>query len=82
MRELDLEPIGIFDAVGGGRFLGVSVRGVRDLLTEEFDGLVLATFDQPDIEIETLVRLGFAREKLLTLRPASNPPLTETRSTT
>lgn len=82
LRELDLEPIGIFDAVGGGRFLGVSVRGVRDLLTEEFDGLVLATFDRPDIEIETLVRLGFAREKLLTLRPASDPPRTETRSTT
>ena len=80
LRELDLEPIGIFDTVGGGRFLGVTVRAVHELLGEEFDGLVLATFDRPDIEIEMLVRLGLPREKLLTLRPASGPAATETRS--
>lgn len=80
LRELELEPIGIFDAVGGSRFLGVTVHAVQDLLTEEFDRLVLATFERPDGEIETLVRLGLPREKLVTLWPISEPPATQTRS--
>jgi DNA-binding MarR family transcriptional regulator len=80
LRELELEPIGIFDAVGGSRFLGVTVRGARDLLAEDFDGLVLATFEQPDAEIEALVRLGLPREKLVTLSPIPEPSVTQIRT--
>lgn len=68
LREAGVEPIGVFGPRASGRFLGFPVRDVRDLLGEEYDALVLATFERPEAVIRELVALGLPREKFLTLR--------------
>lgn len=71
LRELGLEPYGVFSRTPAGPFLGLPVRALGDLTDHEFDVLVLATFDRPDGEIATLVELGVPREKILPLRRAA-----------
>jgi DNA-binding MarR family transcriptional regulator len=74
LREFGLEPVGVFAREPGGRFLGFPVRAVTELGEEEFDGLVLATFDRPDEQIAELTRLGIPAEKILALRRPAAPP--------
>lgn len=70
LRELGLEPIGVFAREAGGHFLGFPVRAVTELVGEAFDGIILATFERPEPHLPELKRLP--REKILTLRrPAS-----------
>ena len=68
LKEFGLEPVGVVARVGGGSFLGFPVQDVDELLTTEFDAIIVATFDRPEPEIDRLVALGFAREKFVTLR--------------
>jgi len=68
LKEAGLEPVGIFDAVAGGPFLGMPVRAVEELDPEEFDALVLATFDRPEAHVSAFERRGIPRLKILTLR--------------
>jgi DNA-binding MarR family transcriptional regulator len=68
LREFGLEPVGIFSREGGGHFLGFPVQAMADLLNEEVDGVVLATFDRPEEQIAELRSLGIPEEKILTLR--------------
>lgn len=68
LKELGIEPVGAFDREANGQFLGLPVRAVRELLQEEFDGLVIATFDRPEGLAAELTALGLPREKLLPLR--------------
>lgn len=68
LRELGLEPIGVFAKEASGSFLGFPVRDLRELASEEFDGIVLATFDRPEPLLEEVIALGLPREKFLTLR--------------
>jgi DNA-binding MarR family transcriptional regulator len=68
LREFGLEPIGIFAREGGGAFLGFPVRAVRELTEEEFDGVILATFDRPEQPVAELTALGLPPAKLFTLR--------------
>jgi DNA-binding MarR family transcriptional regulator len=75
LRELGLEPLAVFGPEPGGRFLGFPVRPVAELTGEEFDAVVVATFERPETTLDALVALGIPREKCVTLRavtPASN----------
>lgn len=75
LREAGLEPIGVFAHAPNGPFLGMPVRSVSTLAVEDFDGLVLATFERPEAEIAALVSLGIPGHKILTLRqPAGTVP--------
>ena len=68
LKELNLEPIGIFAREGGGDFLGFTVRGLSEILNEQVDGIIIATFDQPERYLAELRDLGIPQHKLLTLR--------------
>ncbi|MGH7324205.1 MAG: winged helix-turn-helix transcriptional regulator [Candidatus Rokuibacteriota bacterium] len=74
LKEFGLEPVGVFARQAGGSFLGFSVRAVTDLAAEEFDALVLATFERPEQEVAELVALGLPQAKVLTLRRPHTSP--------
>lgn len=69
LKEFGLEPLGIFDRVGGQPFLGQTVRDYRELASEEIDRIILCTFDLPDAQVADLAALGLPRGKFLLLRP-------------
>lgn len=68
LKELGLEPIGVFAREAGGHFLGFPVRPATELVSDQFDSLVIATFERPEPHVAELRRLGLPREKLLPLR--------------
>lgn len=68
LKECGLEPVGVFANAGGDHFLGFPVRPVTELGGEEFDAVILATFERPEQQVAHLVRLGLPKEKILTLR--------------
>jgi DNA-binding MarR family transcriptional regulator len=75
LRELGLEPLAVFGPEPGTVFLGFPVRRVEELTAEEFDAVVVATFDRPEATIELLAGWGVPRGKCVTLRepvPAVN----------
>ncbi|OGK92668.1 MAG: hypothetical protein A2W08_18500 [Candidatus Rokubacteria bacterium RBG_16_73_20] len=69
LREAGLEPVGVFARKAEGVFLGLAVRDWRELVTEDVDWIVVATFDKPKLHVPGLVALGIPQEKLLTLHP-------------
>ncbi|MGH7356566.1 MAG: winged helix-turn-helix transcriptional regulator [Candidatus Rokuibacteriota bacterium] len=68
LREFALEPLGVFATQPDGQFLGFPIRPVAELAEEEFDAVVVATFDRPEQHVAELERLGIPRDKFLTLR--------------
>ena len=68
LKELGLEPIGVFSREANGHFLGFPVRAITELTGEEFDRLVLATFERPEQQVSELASLGIPAERVLTLR--------------
>jgi DNA-binding MarR family transcriptional regulator len=68
LKEFGLEPLGIFAPVPDGRFLGWPVRDFRELATETFDGVILATFDKPKLHVPALLALGIPAQKILTIQ--------------
>ena len=74
LKELGLEPVGVFAREAGGEFLGLPVRAVSHLPEEQVDGVVVATLDRPEPYLAELTQLGIPQEKLLTLRrPLAEP---------
>ncbi len=74
LRELGLEPVAVFGPEGGS-FLGFPVRPVAELTGEEFDAVVVATFDRPEPALEMLTARAVPRARCVTLRevtPATN----------
>lgn len=70
LREFGLEPVGVFADGGSATFLGAAARDRRELLDEDLDAIVIATFDKPHVHTPALVALGLPAEKLVTLRPS------------
>ncbi len=68
LRELGLEPVAVFGPDPGRSFLGWPVRATGELTGEEFDAVVVATFERPEATIEQLTGLGVPRGKCVTLR--------------
>jgi DNA-binding MarR family transcriptional regulator len=73
LKESGLEPIGVFASRPDGQFLGFTVRPVAELGEEEFDAVVVATFDRPEEPVAQLLRLGIPQSKFLTLRRLAGP---------
>jgi len=74
LKEFGLEPVGICASTPNGHFLGLPVRAVSGLSSEEFERIVIATFDRPEPYMAELTALGIPSEKILTLRrPAPLP---------
>lgn len=69
LREVGLDPIAIFDAKSGGRFLGMPVVGIATHHEVEFDTLIVGTLDKAKKTAHELIRHGVPAEKLLLLRP-------------
>lgn len=67
LRELGLEPVGVFADEPAGTFLGVAIRPVRELAQAPIDRVVLATFDKPKLRLPALLALGIPAEKIITL---------------
>lgn len=74
LKEFGLEPLGVFSVQPGGHFLGFPVRPLAELAEENFDGVVVATFDRPEEHVAELLRLGIPQAKFLTLRRLAAPP--------
>ena len=68
LKELGLEPVGVFSRDGAEAFLGFSVRRLAEIPGEEIDGVVVATFEPPEGHVAELLAIGVPPEKLLTLR--------------
>lgn len=68
LRELGLEPVGVFDREAGATFLGYTVRPLTDLSVEALDVVVLASFAPPEADVTALTALGVPRERIVTLR--------------
>ena len=69
LREIGLEPVAVFAPVPGGAFLGIPVRDVRDVVPDDIDMVVVATFDKPKLHVPALLALGIPERKLLMLQP-------------
>ena len=73
LRELGLEPAGVFAPESGGDFLGFPVRALAELAGEELDAVIVATFERPEPALAELARLGIARDRIVTLRQPAPP---------
>lgn len=73
LKELGLEPVGVFSTEAGGTFLGFPVQGAAELAHEDLDAVIVATFDPPGARVAELEGRGIPREKLLTLRRTTSP---------
>jgi DNA-binding MarR family transcriptional regulator len=73
LREFGLEPVGVYAREAGGDFLGLPVRALADLRSEEVDGVVVATFDRPEERVDELTALGIAADRVLTMRRLTTP---------
>ena len=68
LKELGLEPTGVFGPATDGRFLGFPVRALADLAADEFDAVIVASFERPERALLDLARRGVSAERVLTLR--------------
>jgi DNA-binding MarR family transcriptional regulator len=68
LKELGLEPLGVFAPTADGPFLGYPVRALEDLAAEEFDVVIVATFERPEPLVAELARLGLPPSRIVTLR--------------
>ena len=68
LKELGLEPVGVFADDAPAQFLGFPVRPVAELTGAPIDGVVIATFDRPEQQLRELTELGIPRESIVTLR--------------
>lgn len=68
LKELGLEPLAVFDGAGGGQFLGLPVRPLRELGGADFDAVIVASFERPEPFLADLGALGVSARSVLTLR--------------
>ena len=68
LKELGLEPTGVFANQAKGQFLGLPVRALADLGGEEFDVVIVATFERPEQPVLEILGRGVPPERVLTLR--------------
>ena len=68
LKELGLEPLGVFGPSTDSHFLGFRVRALAELGAEEFDVVIVATFERPEQPLQELGRRGVSGERILTLR--------------
>lgn len=68
LKEHGLEPAAIFDGTGTVEFLGMRVHDISTHGDIQFDLMIVATLDNPQNEIDALMKRGLARDQLVTVR--------------
>jgi DNA-binding MarR family transcriptional regulator len=68
LKELGLEPLGVFTKTGGGSFLGFPVRPAAAIADEKPEALILASLDWPEPLLEEVTELGLPSLQVLMLR--------------
>jgi len=76
LKELGLEPVGVFGPAADGHFLGFPVRALAELDAEDLDVVIVATFERAEQPLRELASRGVSGERILTLRS----PLPSSRS--
>jgi DNA-binding MarR family transcriptional regulator len=79
LKELGLEPMGVFAPRADGQFLGFPVRALGELEGDLVDVVVIATLDGPEEPLAELLRHGMPRERIVTLREPGATALGESR---
>jgi DNA-binding MarR family transcriptional regulator len=70
LKEIGLDLNAVFDAAKGEWFLGLPVRGLDELVAEDFDRIVVTFFDSQEAteaRVRELVGAGVSREQIVTL---------------
>ncbi len=70
LKEVGLDPSGMYDNGKDGQFLGLPIRGLEELAPKDFDRIVITSFtNQEDTEsrVQELLRLGISRDQIVTL---------------
>jgi DNA-binding MarR family transcriptional regulator len=73
LKESGLEPVAIFDTVGGHDFLGIPVRPISDHDQVAYDLIIVATLESSGQQVAALIRDGVPQEKLFPLRQEVAP---------
>jgi predicted transcriptional regulator len=73
LKESGLEPVAVFDAEGGGEFLGMPVLPITDHEQVSYDLMILATLEKPGQHLAALTRLGVPQDKVFPLRRGPQP---------
>jgi DNA-binding MarR family transcriptional regulator len=68
LKELGLEPLGVFTRGGGGNFLGFQVRSLAEIADENPEAIILASFERPEPLLAEVSGLALPTVKILTLR--------------
>jgi DNA-binding MarR family transcriptional regulator len=76
LKESGLEPVAIFDTVGGHDFLGIPVRPISDHDQVAYDLIIVATLESSGQRVAALIRDGVPQEKLFPLRQEVAPKRT------
>lgn len=70
LKETGVDLRSVFAAASGDWFLGLPVRGLNELLPQDFDRIVVTSFGSQEAtaaRVEELLRRGIARDRILTL---------------
>jgi DNA-binding Lrp family transcriptional regulator len=70
LKETGLDLSAVFDAARGEWFLGLPVRGLEELVPEDFDRIVVTFFDSQEVteaRVRELVGAGVSREQIVML---------------
>ena len=67
LREIGIEPVGVFDGAGAREFLAIPVRPITEHAEVAYDVLVVAMLEGTKPVVADLVAVGVARNKLLIL---------------
>jgi len=68
LKEYGLEPVAVFDADGGHRFLGIPVRPIGEHDQVTFDLMIVATLESSGEKVAALIKDGVPPDKLFPLR--------------
>jgi DNA-binding MarR family transcriptional regulator len=71
LKRHGCEVCSVFEARGGGRFLGLPVQGMPEVRPDEFESIVITLVDDHDAEpiLAALAERGVSQEQILTISP-------------
>tara|TARA_Y100000588_G_scaffold243812_1_gene257996 strand:- start:1626 stop:2015 length:390 start_codon:yes stop_codon:yes gene_type:complete len=80
LRELGLDLEAVFDKEGSQKFLGFSVRSVKEHRKVQYDLLIVARLDESSKVIKRLIALGVDKDKLLPLRASVQSTVSQSKT--
>jgi len=71
LKEIGLDLSAVFDGGESQKFLGLPVRPIKELVTGEFDRIVVTSFTTQEVteaRIQELLQQGVPRDQIVTLQ--------------